>query len=157
MGNVPMTRPHEMLAEHRTNYFHDSTFVEISGERILHCSGTRFSTSDDGGITWSEAFKKTDKNGDPVGGGGTSLVKLDGKGVGLAAFKRGVPDHPDWAQQFTHMVYWRSDDEGASWSQIGDFPLGRLDEVKAIEGDKDVGGRVYIGFSGSGYVYGIAG
>ena len=115
MGHVPMTRRHEMLAEHKTDYFHDSTFVEISNGRILHCSGKRFSTSDDGGITWSAPFTKTDKNGGPVGGGGTSLVKLDGKGVGLAAFRRGVPDHPDWAEQFTYMVYWRSDDEGETW------------------------------------------
>src|SRR5262249_26051206 len=46
---------------------------------------------------------------------------------------------------------WRSDDEAQSWTQIGEFPLGSLDAVKAVEGDKNVYGTVYIGFNGSGY------
>src|SRR5262249_38179637 len=49
---------------------------------------------------------------------------------------------------------WRSDDEAQSWTQISDFPLGSLDAVKAVEGDKNVYGTVYIGFNGSGYAYG---
>ena len=49
---------------------------------------------------------------------------------------------------------WRSDDNAQSWVQIGDFPLGSLDNVVAIEGNKDVYGTVYIGFTGSGYAYG---
>jgi hypothetical protein len=49
---------------------------------------------------------------------------------------------------------WRSDDEAASWTQIGDFPLGSFDQVKAIDGDKNTPGTVYVGFQGSGYVYG---
>src|SRR5208282_2374058 len=48
---------------------------------------------------------------------------------------------------------WRSDDNAQSWVQIGDFPLGSLDNVVAIEGNKDVYGTVYIGFTGSGYAY----
>ena len=50
---------------------------------------------------------------------------------------------------------WRSDDEGQSLVNIGGFPLGSLDEVKAVEGDKNVYGTVYAGFSGSGYAYGV--
>jgi hypothetical protein len=49
---------------------------------------------------------------------------------------------------------WQSDDEGQSWTQVGDLPLGSLDQVKAVEGDKNVYGIVYIGFQGSGYAYG---
>ena len=49
---------------------------------------------------------------------------------------------------------WRSTDNAASWRRIAAFPLGRLDRVKVMEGDKDVFGRVYLGFVGSGWVYG---
>ena len=57
---------------------------------------------------------------------------------------------------WVHRTYglWRSDDAAATWVSIGDFPLGNLDEVKTIDGDKDVFGKVYVGLSGSGYVYG---
>jgi hypothetical protein len=48
---------------------------------------------------------------------------------------------------------WQSDDNAQSWVQIGDFPLGSLDEVTTIEGDKNVYGTLYVGFKGSGYVY----
>ncbi|MDE2993718.1 MAG: sialidase family protein, partial [Chloroflexota bacterium] len=82
MSNVPMTRPEELLALHETPYFHSSTFTELDDGRILHAAGTTFTTSDDGGITWSEPFECRDTDGDPVGGSGTSLVRLAGRGVG---------------------------------------------------------------------------
>ena len=50
---------------------------------------------------------------------------------------------------------WQSTNEGQSWTQIADFPTGSLDEVKAVEGDKNTFGTVYVGFSGSGYAYGV--
>jgi photosystem II stability/assembly factor-like uncharacterized protein len=49
---------------------------------------------------------------------------------------------------------WSSTNEGQSWSRIGDYPLGSLDEVKAVDGDKSTYGIVYVGFAGSGYAYG---
>ena len=52
---------------------------------------------------------------------------------------------------------WLSPDEGQSWEQIGDWPLSSLDEIKTIDGDKTVAGKVYVGFAGSGYAYGVAG
>jgi len=36
---------------------------------------------------------------------------------------------------------WRSDDNARSWIKIGDFPLGSLDEVTAMDGDKKCTGR----------------
>jgi uncharacterized protein (DUF2141 family) len=51
---------------------------------------------------------------------------------------------------------WQSDDQGQSWTQVGDRPLGSLDEIKAVEGDKNVYGTVYVGFAGSGYAVGTA-
>lgn len=48
---------------------------------------------------------------------------------------------------------YRSTDEGATWQSMG-FPNNSLDTVRAIDGDKNVFGRVYIGFAGSGATYG---
>jgi hypothetical protein len=48
---------------------------------------------------------------------------------------------------------WRSDDEGLNWTQTGEWPLGSLDHIKTVEGDKNTYGVVYVGFSGSGYAY----
>ena len=58
---------------------------------------------------------------------------------------------------WVHGTYglWRSDDNAQSWVQISDFPLGSLDSVTTIEGDKNVYGRVYLGFGGSGSAYGF--
>jgi len=113
-----MTRRNEMLAEHQTSFFHDSTFVDRPDGRLLHASGKRFCTSDDGGITWSPVFECKDRDGNPVGGGGTSLVKLSGNGIGLAAMRKGMGvNHPDWMEQYTYMVFWRSDDGGKTWER----------------------------------------
>ena len=115
MSNVPMTRPNEALAIHETPYFHSSTFVELDDGRVLHAAGTAFTTSDDGGITWSKRFSCTDTDGNRVGGGGTSLVRLSGKGIGLAAMRRPTDASPEETRRGTHLVFWRSEDSGQTW------------------------------------------
>jgi len=111
-----MTRPEEAIAIHETKYFHSSTFVELEGGRILHAAGTTFTTSDDGGVTWSEPFSCRDRSGERVGGSGTSLVKLSGKGIGLAAMRKDSDAvSPEESRRSTHMVFWRSEDEGKTW------------------------------------------
>jgi photosystem II stability/assembly factor-like uncharacterized protein len=53
---------------------------------------------------------------------------------------------------------WRSEDDAATWTQIGDFPLGILESIGAISGDGDDPNRVYVGFRGAGYaVFGATG
>lgn len=52
---------------------------------------------------------------------------------------------------------WRSVDNATRWQRLVDFPLGRLDQVTTIEADKDVFGRVYAGYKGSGWIYGEPG
>jgi photosystem II stability/assembly factor-like uncharacterized protein len=49
---------------------------------------------------------------------------------------------------------WRSMDDATSWARVGQFPVGALDEVVAMDADKDVFGRVYLGFKGSGWRFG---
>ena len=50
--------------------------------------------------------------------------------------------------------YWRSDDNAASWVALGNNPLDNADGPKAIAGDPNEYGKVYVGFGGSGAVYG---
>ena len=126
MSNVPMTRAEEALAIHFTPYFHSSTFVELESGAILHAAGTTFTTSDDGGLTWSEPFEYRDTDGNPVGGGGTSLVRLSGSGIGLAGMggRREAPLDETLAEKAkrqaedrgrTHTMFWRSPDQGKTW------------------------------------------
>ena len=115
-SNVPMTRPEGMLAEHKTNFFHSSTFAELDDGRILHAAGTRFTTSADGGITWSAPFSCVDTEGNKVGGNCTSLVRLDGKGVGLSGQICDETIKSFGKKNRTrHMVFWRSPDGGKTW------------------------------------------
>ena len=121
MNNVPMTRPDLVLATHKTPFFHSSTFVELEDGRILHAAGARFTTSDDGGITWSDISERHDVNGRRVGGGGSSLVKLDGKGIGLAAMAP-MDDSDPWTR---YVEFWRSPDGGETWeAPVRVSPLG---------------------------------
>ena len=46
------------------------------------------------------------------------------------------------------------DNNADSWTQIGLWPFGSLDVIRAISGDMNAYGRVYVGFTGSGYAYG---
>ena len=49
---------------------------------------------------------------------------------------------------------WRSTDDAVSWEQIGGLPVGTLDQVTVVAGDPDSFGRVYLGYKGSGWIYG---
>ncbi len=49
---------------------------------------------------------------------------------------------------------WRSVDGATSWHRLVDFPLGRLDQAMVLEADKQVFGRFYVGYAGSGWIYG---
>ncbi|MFB3902392.1 MAG: sialidase family protein [Acidobacteriota bacterium] len=113
---VSMTRPDEVLATHYSRYGHGSTFVELPDGRILHACGTSFMTSSDRGLTWSKSFKKNDTSGEPVGGGGSCLVKLSDRGIGLAAMRQDskakTPAERVWSN---HIVFWRSEDGGETW------------------------------------------
>jgi hypothetical protein len=112
-----MTRPQEVLATHYTKHGHASTFVELAAGRILHCGGSTFTTSDDGGLTWSKPYPGTDPAGKPVGGSCASLVRLGGSAIGLAALVQDTSS-PAIEERFwnSHLVFWRSEDGGKTWS-----------------------------------------
>ncbi|GCE13984.1 CBM96 family carbohydrate-binding protein [Tengunoibacter tsumagoiensis] len=52
---------------------------------------------------------------------------------------------------------WRSGDKGATWDLVSTAPAGIYDNVQVVTGDMNVAGRVYVGFSGNGFVYGDTG
>jgi photosystem II stability/assembly factor-like uncharacterized protein len=98
-----------------------------------------FVRSIDGGRTWIQI---------------PNVLEVHSFGFGKARTVDGYP--AIFIAGWVNRVYglWRSDDAGTSWVAIGDFPLGILDDVKAVEGDKSAFGKVYVGFAGSGYAYG---
>lgn len=49
---------------------------------------------------------------------------------------------------------WRSLDDAVSWRRLVDFPVGTLDQVTVMAADPDVFGRVYLGYKGSGWIWG---
>jgi photosystem II stability/assembly factor-like uncharacterized protein len=46
---------------------------------------------------------------------------------------------------------WRSEDDAATWTPVGEPPLGILNPIGAISGDGDDPTQVYVGFRGAGY------
>lgn len=49
---------------------------------------------------------------------------------------------------------YRSTNEGADWEQVSGYPMGMFEWISSLEGDKDVFGKVYVGLSQAGLVYG---
>lgn len=49
---------------------------------------------------------------------------------------------------------YRSTDVGATWDKICTYPLGVFGWVDALDGDKEVFGKIYIGFAQDGFAYG---
>jgi Big-like domain-containing protein/putative peptidoglycan binding protein len=49
---------------------------------------------------------------------------------------------------------WRSTNDASTWTQIGTWPLNSIDYISSITGDINTYGRVYVGFTGTGFEYG---
>lgn len=56
---------------------------------------------------------------------------------------------------YVNNVYgiWQSNDNAQSWTKLEDYPLDSLAQIRSIEGDPDVYGRVYVGLTGDGFAY----
>jgi hypothetical protein len=98
-----------------------------------------FMRSTDGGVTWTAV---------------PDVLEVYAFGFGRSAPGGSYPTI--FIAGWVDGVYgvWRSDDDAGSWVSLDDFPLGSLDRIKTVEGDKNVYGTVYVGFAGSGYAYG---
>ena len=135
MKGLYTTRPEEALAILETPYGHASSFLELSDGRILqNVRGGGFVHSEDGGLTWTQPkggnirdpiigewwVQYRDTKGNPVGGGGTALVKLSGKNsIGLTSVLFEADASQSYAQTPTQLGFqvWRSDDNGETWSE----------------------------------------
>ena len=91
--------------------------------------------------------------------GGTSWTRVPNMlavtfGFGAAAPGRTYP--AIYVVGFYKGVYgiYRSIDATSTWTKLGDYPLGSFDLPQTIEGDANTYGRLYIGFAGSGFIYG---
>ena len=101
---------------------------------------TRLRRSRDGGKTW-ELIGRVDRVDDitfgkAADGASYPAIYLSGQVDG----KYGI---------------WRSIDNAGNWQRIAEFPLGTLDQVTVMGADPNVFGRVYIGYQGSGWIYGV--
>ena len=109
MSNVPMTRPEEALAMHDITHHYACGYVERADGSILKISGTKFTTSDDGGITWSDYYECHDPDGELVRG--RSLARLEGNAIGISNVVS-APQDPD---VYNYMSFRRSEDGGKTW------------------------------------------
>lgn len=81
---------------------------------------------------------------------------LEVRSVGFGAPAVGTTTPAIYIVGWVNSIYgiWRSTDNASTWAQIGSWPLNSFDDIKTITGDMNTYGRVYVGFSGSGYSYG---
>ncbi len=95
--------------------------------------------STDGGSTWKEI---------------PGLSQCFNLGLGKAQQPDGYPTlYVDGIMDGVTGIY-RSTDEGATWDQICGYPLGIFEWVDGMDGDKEVFGKIYLGFAQAGLVYG---
>jgi hypothetical protein len=98
----------------------------------------QFYHSTDGGVTWNAVPNVLEVlafgYGAPKVAGGLATIFIAG-----------------WVNN----VYgiWQSDDDAATWTQIGTFPAGNLATPVTISGDPAVYGEVYVGLNGDGYAF----
>jgi len=93
----------------------------------------------DGGTTWSLV---------------SGVNRVDDIAFGKAAAGAAYPAIYISGQVNGSYGVWRSIDDARSWQKLVDFPVGTLDQVTVVAADPDVFGRVYLGYKGSGWIWG---
>lgn len=107
--------------------------VRMKGDTVLRHSR-------DGGVTWQQV---------------RGVDQVDDIGFGRAAADSDYPTIFVAGRVNGAFGIWRSVDQATTWQRVAGFPLRRLDQVTVVAGDPDRFGRVYLGFKGSGWVYGM--
>ena len=95
--------------------------------------------SKDGGATWSAV---------------PGLLQAFNVGLGKARDRGGYPTVFAAGILGGDTGIFRSTDAGKTWDKVCAYPLGIFDSIDALDGDKDVFGKVYVGFAGAGFAYG---
>ncbi len=93
---------------HDITHHYACGYVERADGSILKISGTKFTTSDDGGITWSDYYECHDPDGELVQG--RSLARLEGNAIGIS----NVVSSSD-SDVYNYMSFRRSEDGGKTW------------------------------------------
>ncbi|MBO1908988.1 hypothetical protein KHP60_14100 [Microvirga sp. 3-52] len=116
---------------------HEGHLFFTSG--VAEGSDTSLRRSRDGGSSWSivHGIDHVDDVafGKPAPGSPYPAIFISGRVLG-------------------HYGVWRSTDDAVTWKRVGTFPLGSLDQVTVLGADPDRFGRVYLGYKGSGWIYG---
>ncbi len=102
--------------------------------------GSNFMRSSNGGVSWQTIPDVKDVH---AFGFGKAAPGGTYPSIYIAGFVKGK-----------YGIY-RSTDNGKSWRPLGAYPQGKMDQITAIDGDKDRFGRVYLAFSGSGFAFGF--
>lgn len=126
-----------MAAKLRAVPGHEGHLFFTSG--FAHTSDTGLRRSLDGGVTWSTL---------------SGVTRVDDVAFGKAAPGATYPTIYISGQVHEAYGIWRSIDNARSWQRLVDFPVHSLDQVTALGADPDVFGRVYVGYKGSGWVWG---
>ena len=106
---------------------------------VAEGSDTWLRRSTDGGVTWHIV---------------SDVDHVDDVGFGKSAAGSSYPTIFISGRVAGVYGIWRSTDNALTWRRVAGFPVGTLDQVSVLEGDKDVFGRVYLGYKGSGWIYG---
>jgi hypothetical protein len=102
-------------------------------------AGTRLWRSTDGGSTWT-----------------TVAGMAEPYDVALGKAAPGASYPAIYVVGWYNNVYgiWLSRDNASTWTNVGPFPFGSIDEVDVIAASQDVFGDIYLAFQGSGWGYG---
>jgi hypothetical protein len=101
--------------------------------------GHPFWRSTDGGMTWQEK---------------TSVLNAHALGVGAPLTPGGPPTLYTYGRVGTKSGIYQSTDYGDRWTFISGQPNDWHQRVTAVVGDPEVPGKLYVGFSGGGFVVG---
>ena len=101
--------------------------------------GHPFWRSIDGGLTWQEK---------------TSVLNAHALGVGAPLTAGGAPTLYTYGRVGTKSGLYQSTDAGDTWTFISGQPNDWHQRITAVVGDPEVPGKLYVGFSGGGFVVG---